>query len=99
MHLRAICLVTADKSAARLHLTGGCKSAFNAFMLDDYLAQMERAAKEAAIDLAEACRVEGVAATTLVRWRKGEVSPREGTAKAVLDRIAAMARKLKKGAF
>ncbi len=60
-------------------------------MLNTYLDQIERAARDAGVNLAEACRREGIAATTLMRWRKGEVSPREATAQALLARIAKMA--------
>jgi predicted site-specific integrase-resolvase len=61
-------------------------------MLSTYLEQLESAAAAAAVDLAEACKQEGVATTTLQRWRKGEVAPREGTAKALFARIEQMKR-------
>lgn len=60
-------------------------------MLETYLAQLEAAAANAGVDLAEVCRLEGVAATTLQRWRKSEVHPREATAHALLRRIREMA--------
>lgn len=56
-----------------------------------YLQQLETAAAEAGVDLAAACEKEGIAATTLQRWRKGKVSPRQGTADAVMRRIWSMA--------
>lgn len=56
-----------------------------------YLQQMEQAAREVGVDLAEACKKEGVAATTLMRWRNGTVNPREATTEAILKRIAVIA--------
>lgn len=59
-------------------------------MLSTYLDQLEREAEHAGVDLAEACALAGVAKTTLQRWRKGEVFPREGTAKAIIEKIRQM---------
>lgn len=59
-------------------------------MLSSYFTQLEAAASAAGIDLAEVCRLEGVARTTLLRWRKGEAFPREATAAAIMRRIEAM---------
>jgi transcriptional regulator with XRE-family HTH domain len=52
-----------------------------------YLEQMEAAAQEKGVDLAKACKKADVEATTLMRWRKGDTTPREGTAEAVLKAI------------
>lgn len=59
-------------------------------MLSTYLDQLEKEALAAGIDLADACARAGIAATTLQRWRKGDVAPREATAKAVIAQIRAM---------
>jgi len=59
--------------------------------LSTYLAQIDAAAEKAGVDVAQACEAEGIARTTLQRWRKGEVSPREATAQAVLKRITLIA--------
>lgn len=56
-----------------------------------YLDQLEAACREHGIDLIDVCRAEGVADTTLLRWRKGEAFPREGTAKALIERITSLA--------
>lgn len=55
-----------------------------------YLQQMEGAALASGVSLAEVCKVEGVAATTLQRWRKGEVTPRLETTEKILQRIRVM---------
>lgn len=65
-------------------------------MLTTYLEQLESAAAAATVDLSVACKEEGIAATTLQRWRKGEVAPREGTAKALFSRIERMKRQQEK---
>ena len=59
--------------------------------LNSYLDQLEKVAGDAKVDLSEACEAAGIAATTLQRWRKGEVSPRKATAEAVLSKIREMA--------
>ena len=56
-----------------------------------YLEQLERQCADAGLDLATVCRAEGVADTTLARWRKSEVHCREATAKALFRRIKLMA--------
>ena len=66
-------------------------------MLDDsaklipYLDQLEVRAAELGLDLADVCAAEGVAPTTLARWRKGEATCREGTARALFRRMDEMA--------
>ena len=57
-----------------------------------YLEQLERQCADAGLDLATVCRAEGVADTTLARWRKNEVHCREATAKALFQRINSMAK-------
>lgn len=52
-----------------------------------YLEQLEHLAKAEGVSLEEACDAEGVARTTLLRWRKREAHPREATALALSDRI------------
>jgi transposase-like protein len=59
-------------------------------MLSTYLAQLDQEAHEAGVDLSEACERAGIASTTLQRWRRGDVSPREATAKAVIAEIHAL---------
>lgn len=61
-------------------------------MLSSYLDQLERKASENGVDLADACRSEGIARTTLFRWRKGDAFPREATAAAIMRRIERMVR-------
>lgn len=61
------------------------------FEIDKYHHQVERSAQEAGIDLAAACKAEGVAATTLARWRSGQVTPQLGTTEKILQRIRMMA--------
>jgi transposase-like protein len=56
-----------------------------------YLEQMTAAAQEKGVDLAEACKKADIEPTTLMRWRKGETTPREGTTKAVLAAIDVIA--------
>lgn len=55
-----------------------------------YLHQMESAALASGINLSDVCKAEGVAATTLQRWRKGEVTPRLETTEKILQRIRIM---------
>ena len=57
-----------------------------------YLEQLETRCAEAGLALADVCNAEGVASTTLSRWRKGEVHCRQATAKALLQRIDKMSR-------
>ena len=59
----------------------------NLVVMLTYLEQLEAQCAEADLDLAEVCRAEGVAATTLARWRKGESHCREATAKTLFRRI------------
>ena len=54
-----------------------------------YLEQLKRLAAEHGVDLRSACKAEGIAQTTLMRWEKGEAHPREETAKALFARITA----------
>ena len=56
-----------------------------------YLDQLEVRAAELGLDLADVCAAEGVAPTTLARWRKGEATCREGTARALFGRMDGMA--------
>ena len=56
-----------------------------------YLDQLEVRAAELGLDLADVCAAEGVAPTTLARWRKGEATCREGTARALFGRMDRMA--------
>ena len=55
-----------------------------------YLAQLDALCSSAGLDLADVCDAEGVAATTLWRWRKGRVHCREATALALFERIGLM---------
>lgn len=57
-----------------------------------YLEQIKGLAAERGVDLREACKAEGIALTTLMRWGKGSAHPREDTARNLYDRIEAMAR-------
>ena len=56
-----------------------------------YLDQLEVRAAELRLDLADVCAAEGVALTTLARWRKDEATCREGTARALFRRMDEMA--------
>ncbi len=56
-----------------------------------YLDQLEVRAADLRLDLADVCAAEGVAPTTLARWRKGEANCREGTARALFRRMDRMA--------
>ena len=58
--------------------------------MDTYLQQLEARCAELGVSLDDVCRAEGVADTTLARWRKGESTCREGTAKALFARLAKM---------
>lgn len=60
-------------------------------MMIRYLDQLEERAAELDFDLADVCAEEGVADTTLARWRKSEATCREGTAKKLFARMEAMA--------
>jgi len=55
-----------------------------------YLEQLDTLCSSAGLDLADVCDAEGVAATTLWRWRKGRVHCREATALALFERIGLM---------
>lgn len=59
--------------------------------LFSYLDQLKREAKAAGVDLGDACGRAGIAATTLQRWLKGDVTPRKATAEAVLEKIREIA--------
>lgn len=59
-------------------------------MLETYFDQLQREADRAGVDLSQACSRAGIAATTLQRWKRGEVSPREATAKAIIEKIREM---------
>ena len=56
-----------------------------------YLDQLKVRAAELRLDLADVCAAEGIAPTTLARWRKGEANCREGTAQALFRRMDEMA--------
>ena len=55
-----------------------------------YLEQLEKKAGELGLDLEEVCAAEGVAATTLQRWRLGRTTCREDTAKKLFSRMRIM---------
>lgn len=61
-------------------------------MFTSYLEQLERAAEDAQVELSDACKAEGIADTTLARWRKDEAAPRDATARALFKRIGLMAK-------
>lgn len=56
-----------------------------------YLEQLEAKASVCRVPLEAACKAEGVAATTLLRWRKGQTHPREDTTRALIARLERMA--------
>lgn len=56
-----------------------------------YLQQIQACADDLGVDLREACKAEGIALTTLMRWHKGQAYPREQTARALIERIKSMA--------
>jgi len=58
--------------------------------MNTYLEQLEGRCATRGIPLDEVCKAEGVASTTLSRWRKGESTPRQGTAEALFARLAKM---------
>ena len=60
-------------------------------MISTYLDQIEKLAAEKEVDLLEACKAEGIAKTTLWRWRSGSSHPRQDTAEAILMRIQILA--------
>ena len=55
-----------------------------------YLQQLDDKAASLNLDLLEVCRAESVAETTLMRWRRGDTSCREGTAAKLFARMDAM---------
>ncbi len=57
-----------------------------------YLDQLQRRADTLGVSLEEACSQEGIADTTLTRWRKGQFSCREQTAQKLFVRLESMAR-------
>lgn len=58
--------------------------------METYLEQLEARCVDLGISLDDVCRAEGVADTTLARWRKGESTCREGTAQALFKRMSKM---------
>lgn len=52
-------------------------------MLFPYLDQLEIFAKRHGVDLMSACKLAGVAHTTLGRWRKGQSDPSLSTAESI----------------
>lgn len=58
--------------------------------METYLQQLEIRCADLGVSLDDVCRAEGVADTTLARWRKGESTCREGTAQALFERMAKM---------
>ncbi len=62
--------------------------------MQTYLQQLEARCADLGLSLDVVCRAEGVADTTLARWRKGESTCREGTAQSLFKRMA----KLRPGA-
>ena len=58
--------------------------------METYLQQLEARCADLGVSLDDVCRAEGVADTTLARWRKGESTCREGTAQALFRRMAKM---------
>ena len=61
--------------------------------METYLSQLEARAAEIGVSLDDVCRAEGVAATTLARWRKGENTCLQGTAEMLFIRMRIMSRK------
>lgn len=59
--------------------------------LTSYLSQLDALCTELNVDLAAACKAEGLADTTLARWRKGEAHCRYDVARKLFDRIRGMA--------
>lgn len=57
-----------------------------------YLEQLNEHSAALGVNLSDACKAEGVALTTLARWRKAETTVREGTFKALYQRISLMAK-------
>lgn len=60
-------------------------------MLFPYLDQLEIFAQRNGVDLRSACKLAGVAHTTLGRWRKGENDPSLETAERVRKAIEILA--------
>ena len=58
--------------------------------MDTYLQQLEAECAVRGLDLGDVCRAEGVADTTLARWRKSENTCREDTARALFKRMDRM---------
>lgn len=58
--------------------------------MQTYLQQLEARCAVLGVSLDDVCRAEGVADTTLARWRKGESTCREGTAQALFKRMGKM---------
>ena len=56
-----------------------------------YLEQLDALCALGGLDLAAVCNAEGVAATTLWRWRNRKAHCREATALALFERIGMMA--------
>lgn len=62
-----------------------------------YLDQLEARAKEVGHDLIEVGQRAGVAKTTIQRWRHGELSPREDTARLLFDEMDLIEREKSRG--
>ncbi|HDZ40047.1 MAG TPA: XRE family transcriptional regulator [Marinobacter sp.] len=58
--------------------------------MDTYLDQLEARCAELGVNLEEICLRDGVAYTTLWRWRKGHTTPRQDTVQALFKRMARM---------
>jgi transcriptional antiterminator Rof (Rho-off) len=58
--------------------------------METYLNQLESRCATLGVSLEDVCRAEGVANTTLARWRKNESTCREGTARALFARMDKM---------
>tara|TARA_Y100000310_G_scaffold345377_1_gene464285 strand:- start:4312 stop:4593 length:282 start_codon:yes stop_codon:yes gene_type:complete len=59
--------------------------------MQTYLEQLDSRCARLGVDLRDICRAEGIAATTLARWRKGQAHPRQETAEALFARLDKMA--------
>lgn len=55
--------------------------------LTPYLSQLDNLCAAYGLTLSEVCRAEGIADTTLARWRKAEAHCRFDTAQALVERI------------
>jgi hypothetical protein len=57
-----------------------------------YLDQLEARAKALGLELKDVCKAEGIADTTLARWKANETTVRQGTAEALMRRMDEMAK-------